>query len=115
MKKMLLSVFVITLSLGVFAQETQPQKKWKDYEGIMMKDSKMIVMKNGEKTELLQDTTLSNGTTITVDGTVKSSDGITTMLKDGEYVNSDGTISSKKWKKDNDDDRMPPESRDTLK
>lgn len=115
MKKMLLSVFAIALSLGVFAQETQPQKKWKDHEGIMMKDGKVMVMKNGEKTALLQDTTLSNGTTITVDGTVKSSDGTTTMLKDGDYVNSDGTISSKKWKKDNDDDRMPPESRDTLK
>ena len=113
MKKLLLSVFAIALSLGVFAQDTQSQNKWKDHEGIFMKNGKMIVIRNGQKTQLLQDTTFSNGTTIMVDGTVKSSDGTTTMLKDGQFVNSDGTISNKKWKKD--DDKMSPEVRDTLK
>ncbi|HEY9343290.1 MAG TPA: DUF6799 domain-containing protein [Hanamia sp.] len=114
MKKLLLSVFAIGLSLGVFAQDTQSQNKWKDHEGIFMKNGKVMVIKDGQKTQLLQDTTLSNGTTIMVDGTVKSSNGTTTMLKDGEFVNSDGTISEKKWKKD-EEDKMPPEVRDTLK
>ena len=114
MKKLLLSVFAIVLSLGVFAQDTQSQNKWKDHEGIFMKNGKVMVIKDGQKTQLLQDTTLSNGTTIMVDGTVKSSNGTTTMLKDGEFVNSDGTISEKKWKKD-EEDKMPPEVRDTLK
>ncbi|HEV2830388.1 MAG TPA: DUF6799 domain-containing protein [Hanamia sp.] len=114
MKKLLLSAFAIALSSGVFAQDTQSQNKWKDHEGIFMKNGKMMVIRNGQKTQLLQDTTFSNGTTIMVDGTVKSSDGTTTMLKDGQFVNSDGTISNKKWKKD-DDDKMSPEVRDTLK
>ena len=113
MKELLLSVFAIGLSLGVFAQDTQSQNKWKDHEGIFMKNGKVMVIRNGQKTQLLQDTTLSNGTTIMVDGTVKSSNGTTTMLKDGEFVNSDGTISEKKWK--DEEDKMPPEVRDTLK
>ena len=84
-----LSIFAIALSFGVFAQ---------DSTRIVMKDGKMMVKKNGEKTQLTQDTTLSNGTSVMLNGTVKTSDGNTVILQNGDFVNMDGTIG--KMKKD---------------
>gem|GEM_PF-1135307 len=89
MKMLFLSIFAIALSFGVFAQ---------DSTRIVMKDGKMMVKKNGEKTQLTQDTTLSNGTSVMLNGTVKTSDGNTVILQNGDFVNMDGTIG--KMKKD---------------
>jgi hypothetical protein len=52
--------------------------------------------KDGEKSELSEDATLSNGTTISPTGAVKKTDGTTATLTNGQYVDQDGNISE--WK-----------------
>ena len=105
MKKLLLLIFAVPLSLGVFAQDTttrmdnMQQQKMKSHDGIMMKNGKMMVMENGQTSPLTEDRTLSNGTVVMSNGTVKMSDGTTSTLKEGEYVNMDGTMGMGKWKK----------------
>jgi hypothetical protein len=98
MKKLMILAFAFVCTAGaVSAQDSTGQKmhkmgdhKMKDC--VMMKDGKVMVMKNGQKSELTEDMTLSNGTTVTKDGTVKTSDGKTMMLKDGEWVGMDGKM-----------------------
>lgn len=105
MKKVLLLMFAITLSFGVFAQDSAMHKMdnmqhhdMKSHDGIMMKNGKVMVMENGQSTVLTQDKTLSNGTVISANGNVKMSDGTTKMLKDGDWVGMDGKMGSMKWK-----------------
>ncbi len=104
MKALLLSVFAIALSFGAFAQDSsmnqmhQNKMNMKGHEGIMMKNGQVMVIDNGKSTALTQDKTLSNGTVVSVNGTVKSSDGTITTLKDGDWVNTDGTIAHRDWK-----------------
>ena len=105
MKKVLLSIFAITLSLGVFAQDSSmnhmnnmEHHKMKSHDGIMMKNGKVMVMENGKTSELTQDRTLSNGTVVSSNGTVKMADGTTKTLTNGDYVNMNGTMGNMKWK-----------------
>jgi hypothetical protein len=98
MKKVWVSLFAITLSLGVFAQNstnqtntTTPQQNVKSHDGVIMKDGKLLMMKNGQTTQLTTDLTLDNGTVVKSDGTVQAKDGTTTTLKEGDYVAMDGT------------------------
>lgn len=88
MKKVFLSFFVFALSFGAFAQE-QPK------DMIILKDTKVVVIKDGQSSELSKDSTLANGTIVTVTGTVKTTDGNIIVLKEGDIVNADGTISRK--------------------
>lgn len=104
MKTLLLTVFAITLSFGVFAQEKVPvkdtipteQKTQKDV--YLMKDTKMWVVKNGEKTLMAEEVTLANGTIVMANGTVKFEDGTSVTLKEGEFIDLDGTIGN--WPKE---------------
>ncbi|HXS58662.1 MAG TPA: DUF6799 domain-containing protein [Hanamia sp.] len=116
MKKVLLSFFAIALSFGAFAQDSAMHNKnamhnnmqhnMKSHEGIVMRNGKVMVIENGKSTPLTQDKTLSNGEVISSNGQVKMSDGTTSMLKDGDWVNMNGTIShhdakmKEKWNKD---------------
>ena len=86
MKKLLVTLFAITLTLGVFAQDSTK------HEGVILKDGKLLMMKNGQTTPLTKDMTLANGTIIMANGSVKAKDGTTTILKEGDYVKWDGTI-----------------------
>lgn len=98
MKKIFLAAIALTFSFGVFAQDTTTlsQHKWKSHEGIMMKNGKLMVMQNGQKTLLSRDTIFASGTTVSMNGTIKRSDGTTESLKNGEYINWDGSISKMK-------------------
>ena len=118
MKKALVTLFAITLSLGVFAQDSTnkmnnmaPKHDMQSHEGVIMKDGKLFVMKNGQTTQLSKDMTLDNGTIIMASGTVKAKDGTTTILKEGDYVKWDGTIGNikTKWPQDHmgKDSTMP--------
>ena len=111
MKKVLFSLFAIALSFGAFAQDSsmhhmqQSKMKMKTHEGIMMRNGKVMVMQNGQSAPLTADKTLSNGEVVSSNGQVKMADGTTTMLKDGDWINMNGTIShhdakmKQKWDK----------------
>jgi hypothetical protein len=98
MKKLMILALAFVCTAGVVsAQDTSGHKmhkmgdhKMKDC--VMMKDGKVMVMKDGQKSELTDDMTLSNGTTVMKDGTVKTSDGKTMMLKNGDWVGMDGQM-----------------------
>src|SRR5664279_241842 len=99
MKKVLFSLFAITLTLGVFAQDSTnatnkmaPRHNMQSHEGVIMKNGKLLMMKNGQTTQMTTDLTLDNGTVVMANGNVKSKDGTTTTLKEGDYVGMDGTM-----------------------
>jgi hypothetical protein len=113
MKRIFLSFFAIALSIGAFAQETitppkdtipaeqnaqsqDVQKAQSSQPTFIMQDGKVYQYKDGEKSELSEDATLSNGTTISPTGAVKKTDGTTATLTNGQYVDQDGNISE--WK-----------------
>ena len=93
MKTLIVTFFAVAFSAGAFAQD-------QDQNNILiMKDQKVLIIKDGQKSVLMQDTTFANGTVVMVNGSVKSADGTTVVLKDGEFVKSDGTV-GKPWKEE---------------
>jgi len=60
--------------------------------GFVMRNGKMMLMKNGMYTGLNSDTTLNNGTRIMRNGNIVMKNGTQRMLKEGEYVNMGGNI-----------------------
>jgi hypothetical protein len=107
MKKVLVSLLAMTLTAGVFAQDsTNAMNKMaprQSHEGVLMKDGKLLMMKNGQTTQLTSDLTLDNGTIVMANGSVKTKDGTTAILKEGDYVGMDGTMGNvkDKWPKNN--------------
>ena len=105
MKKVFISLFAITLTLGVFAQDStmnnMAPKAQQHHEGVIMKNGKLLMVKNGQTTQLTTDLTLANGTVVMANGTVKTQDGTITTLKEGDYVGMDGTVGNVKikWQK----------------
>jgi hypothetical protein len=100
MKKMLAMLIAVFAVILVQAQNAdQGHKKMMKKDCIMMKDGKVIQMKDGNTTELTGDVTLSNGTVVSKDGTVKMKDGKTKMLKDGDCVYMNGTMTHMAMKK----------------
>ena len=98
MKKALVTLFAITLTLGLFAQDSTnamskmaPNQNMQKHEGVIMKGGKLLMMKNGQTTQLTTDMTLDNGTVVMTNGSVKAKDGSTTTLKEGDYISMDGT------------------------
>ncbi len=101
----------IAFSLTTFAQTTPPTKDTVPTQEkkivYVMKDSKMWVVTNGEKTEMLEDATLKNGTTVKSDGTVKGPQGEVVKLKESQYIDQNGTIGD--WKEAPDEKETPRE------
>lgn len=125
MKKTFLILFAFCLSFGAFAQDTTSQQdpsqmqsqdmqsKMMKPDGIYMKDGKMILMQNGQRSELTQDMTLTNGTVVSPNGTAKLADGTTQTLKDGDFIDMDGTMGTMKWKSMDDKEKMKIEKSPT--
>ena len=59
---------------------------------LMMVNGRMMQMKDGDVTELSEDTTLNNDTKVTMDGKIIKPDGTTTMMKDGDSMGMDGMM-----------------------
>lgn len=105
MKNLSLLILAVAISIGASAQtktEATPQQmnktehnhsKWEAY---MMKDGKLMLMKDGKESAVTQDVALSNGTTISTDGKVAWKDGKTETLKEDEWLGMDGKIHQKK-------------------
>lgn len=79
------------LASGLFAFASLATLQAGDKNGVAMKDGKMVAMKDGVKAEMTGDMTLKNGTKVTSTGTVTNSDGKTWTLKDGDFIDVDGT------------------------
>lgn len=62
--------------------------------GFTMVNGKVLKMTDGAVTEMTEDTTLSDDTKVTVDGKIVKPDGTTTMMKNGESVGMDGTMTN---------------------
>ena len=96
MKKLLMCFLVagsfaaVATAQNNTASKTQNMQQQKDY--VIMKDGKIHLVKGGNITSLENDLTLTNGTTISTTGTVKSSEGTTLQLKEGEKLDLDGKM-----------------------
>jgi len=88
MKKFILAVAVMAVSLGAFAGDDHGDK----YCG-KLRDGKVVVMHDGNV--LTSDATLADGSIVKPDGNVVMKDGSKMMLNDGECINSDGTTTIK--------------------
>lgn len=112
MKQLIILLAVFLASHSVFAQQKTNEKtdhkmhsmsgKMKDC--VMMENGKMMMMKAGTSMAMTQDMTMTNGTMVMMDGTVKHKDGTTAMLKDGQCIYMNGKMGSMKMadmKKDN--------------
>ena len=106
MKKLLGVAVLMIVTCCAFAQDSSanmkdnsmmPGKQMKK-DCMMMKDSKMIVMKNGMSMSMDSTMTLKNGTMVMTDGTVKMADGTTKKLKEGQSIDADGKITMMKNK-----------------
>jgi hypothetical protein len=67
---------------------------------IMMKDGKMMVEKGGSTMEMKEDMTLSNGTMVMKDGSVKTKDGKMMKMKDGDCIYMNGKMKKMSAKMD---------------
>ena len=65
-------------------------------EYVLMQNGKLMVVKNGAIKLLDNDMILPGGATIIADGTVKSKDGSTLQLQEGDMIGMDGKIWLKK-------------------
>lgn len=102
MKKLIILVVMIVMSIASQNAMAQDKQKFRLQDGVMMKGGKMWVKKNGEKSEMTTDMTMSNGTKVTTNGTVVMTDGSTRILENGEMITMDGVWMDRKTKiKDN--------------
>jgi hypothetical protein len=63
-------------------------------DGVMMKDGKMMEVKDGKTMPMDKEMTMSDGTKVMEDGTVMTKDGKKMMMKDGEHMSMDGKMGS---------------------
>ena len=59
-------------------------------DAVMMKDGNMILLIDGQMTNLSATTQLSNGASVWGNGNFTGSDGVTIVLKDQEYIDLTG-------------------------
>ncbi|MCW3124879.1 MAG: hypothetical protein JWO03_537 [Bacteroidetes bacterium] len=105
MKKLiLLTGIVLCCSAYVsssFAQTQMEEKKMEKMKdgSVMMKNGKMMEMKDGNWVGLISDKTMTNGTKVMTDGTVVMKDGTKKTLANGDCVKPDGMMHKKSEKK----------------
>ena len=61
-------------------------------DGVMMKDGKMMVLKDGKTMPMTKEMTMSDGTKVMPDGSVMKKDGTKMMMKDGDGMNMSGMM-----------------------
>ncbi len=110
MKKIFLSIATIIITFGAYAQSvsestygTERKSDNKYYsgsenrnppDGYMIQNGTMVMVKNGEITQVETDTILDNGTVIMSDGHYMKKDESKVMLKEGEHMDMSGKITS---------------------
>ncbi len=75
------------ISAGFAADDKEMMK-----DHLMMKDGKMMVMKEGKSMMMKEEMTLKDGTKVMMDGTVMMKDGKKMMMKDNDMIMMDGKM-----------------------
>lgn len=105
MKKLIMCLLVAgAFTTAAIAQDSTKSMSSSDKMGkmhqmkdcVMMKDGKLVTMTKDGVTPLTQDLTLSNGTVVSPKGTVTAKDGSTITLTNGQAVDMDGKLITKK-------------------
>ena len=101
MKTIMILVVVLSLCSYSFAQECRmvnkiDQKISGKNDCLVMKNGKMMIMKDSSTIVMETDMSMTNGTVVTTDGNVKMNNGKTIILKDGECVYMNGEIGTMK-------------------
>jgi len=89
MKKVILLLTIVSSSSAVFAQADLNDKKNRQYCA-ELKDGLLVVI--ADEKIITSDITTDNGTIIQANGNIIQKDGITTVLKDGECIDTQGLI-----------------------
>lgn len=92
MKKFTLFVAISMFSSVLFAKDGPKTSSRSPKVYIMMKQGKLIEVKNGHRKLVKKDMTLTNETTIHPNGSIDASSGQNLQLKEGEYITMDGKI-----------------------
>jgi len=100
MKKIFFTIAAMIISCSVFAQtdseskkadpDKTVQKQYRHANGYMMKDGKLMMVKDGNMTLVQKDITLSNGTVIMADGSYMEKGKSKTKFKDGQQLDMNG-------------------------
>jgi hypothetical protein len=86
----ILVIVILSLSFVSIGFTHDDKDMMKDH--IMMKDGKVMMIKEGKSMPLDKEITLSDGTKVTVDGTVTMKDGKKMMMKEGDMMSMDGEM-----------------------
>jgi hypothetical protein len=86
----LLAVAILTLSFVSIGFSADDKVMMKDH--IMMKDGKVMMIKEGKGMQLDKELTLTNGSKVAVDGTITMKDGTKMTMKDGDMMTMDGEM-----------------------
>jgi hypothetical protein len=86
----ILAVAILSLSFVSTGFTADDKAMMKDH--IMMKDGKVMMIKEGKSMPLDKELTLGNGAKVTADGAVTMKDGTKTMMKEGDMLSMDGEM-----------------------
>jgi hypothetical protein len=86
----ILAVLILSLSFVGAGFSADDKEMMKDH--IMMKDGKVMMIKEGKSMPLDKELALTNGAKVTADGSVTLKDGTKTMMKEGEMMTMDGAV-----------------------
>ena len=97
-------VFTFMLTIALFfvvgnATAQMKQKSMKMQDCCMMKDGKMMVMKNGKTMPMTKNMGMKNGAMCMTNGECTMKDGKKMMMKDGDCMDMSGKMCTDKMKK----------------
>ena len=103
MKKILLTMTAVIITVGAYAQLDQRQPDRPDTaayqtsinkhpDGFMMKNGKMMCVKDEKMTLLENDTTLTNGTIVMSNGNYTRKGETKMMFKEGQHMDLNGNV-----------------------
>lgn len=101
MKKIFFIIALCFMGYGAFAQTDNrtttpdpnaPAQTYRHPNGYVLKDGRMMMVKDGNMTLIQKDMTLSNGTVIMPNGYYMEKGKAKMMLKDGQYIATDGSL-----------------------
>lgn len=91
MKKLALTLTIFSLSSVAFAQIDSSKINNNIRYCAQMKDGILVVVDEGNQ-EISSDIRTDNGTVIQSNGNVVQKDGVSTVLKEGECINTQGVV-----------------------